>query len=1524
MFQVWHLYKTLFFIFYILSLQQYVCHSSNHVKSINRCFIPFISEYMYKQKNRKNNKSYDYNNSQYCNRITPCDNYNKQLKYKINIFRHFYYNKENEYNTISSINKLNFDNIQIDNTIYKLKKKYYKVRKVREKINTLKSKGEESLISETNNKNDSSVKVKGRKKKKNISNDENVMNPNNKSESNINLKQNDSSYNNNNNNSYNDKHMDHIITQKKNKMNNNIDGKHNINNTLNEINKEENSSNKDDNNKKRKENNNSNNNNITKKYIKSDHSSYNNINTKSSEYEKNVSSLDEKYIGKTFEGYVYSVNKNAACIKLQTINKYGLLFKNKANLGDDIEDMNDFFEKDQTVHVKILGMNTKKNIYYLGNIIKYNENIKLNKGEYSKGLITKVCDSYCFIKVLKNGSSGYLHKSKLFCINDIEKQKSDNSNNNYNTSQLYNNDNLQTNLIYKLQFTKIFNIWDIIDVEILGTPQNDYKSNYILTIPTGSKTFKKIFNYLNMLKENEDINDIQYKGDYIYPIDNNKNENIIDPIIDNHDNNTNKKKKKNLYDLQNNINHSPFNNFHAEDEYLFNEHVQEKFHTSYEKNKKYKNIYDKENNHKINKSYYLKKNKELPFNNKFKKIIKNVYDLPHTITLSMLSKTIKIPLASIKKYFVIHENKEYNSSYKINSEQIKRICEHFKIDCNIEQGDDNVLTLDNETTTNFQEKIIKNVRQDVMNEREEEQAIKVEEKIKNDERVRQEQKGNEEKHMDEKDMDEKDMDKKYMDEKDMDKKYMDVKNMDVKNVDVKNVDVKNVDVKNVDVKNVDVKNVDVKNVDAQNINNDITLTKSIICQTDESKDAPVGDQNESLDEKTYMEKSKEKKKKKEKGKSRKKNKDTTLTLKSGSIEKSKSTLDDKKRNVVVTFIGHINHGKTSLFDYICKTNEQKKEYGLITQNIRAFKATVRNNFTFTLVDTPGHEAFMPMRSRGVKISDLSILVISGEEGIQEQTVECIKLIKEFNIKIIIAITKVDMPNVDVDRIINDLLYHDITTELNGGEIQVVECSIYKEESIDKLLDAIYLESEFLNLQMNPDNKPEQAQGVVLDSYIDKNGIVSINLLQNGVLNINDYFYTGSSYGKVKILKDHLNKNIKTAYPSDPIKIIGYNKNSVPVAGDKFYVVENETLAKEIAEHNKNKMLTMEINNFSYDEMNMDKYKDFIISRENKIGASANTLGENNIKNDIDGNMTSDDNDSSDNDLNDNDSSDNHSSDNHSSDNHSSYNHSSDNYSSDDDITSDDNIKEMEKYKNNKSFPKDDFLKINLNNTNKNMIEIDPSTHIIDNEIKNIYSNYIIKCDKQGSIEILKNCMLKLQKEDSIYKIKNKIIYADIGNVTSSDIKYATSFNATIIAFGVKLSNDIKGSKNSKGSKNHNNYPIIYSNVLYELIENIEKEMEKKLSKKPMGELKGRAQILKVFNISKIGKVAGCIVKKGTININSNIRILRNDKVIYMGKILSIKIIKEEKTQVTEGDECGMGFQNFLDFEPNDIIESYEN
>ncbi|CRH00499.1 sporozoite surface antigen MB2, putative [Plasmodium relictum] len=1093
--------------------------------------------------------------------------------------------------------------------------------------------------------------------------------------------------------------------------------------------------------------------------------------------------LYDENMGKTFEGYVHSVSKNAACIKISELNKYGLLFKNKANLGDDIDDMNNFFEVNQKVYVKILGISIRKKIYYLGNVIKYNENIKLKKGEYSKGLITKICDSYCFIKILKNGSSGYLHKSKLFISNmdnnleslsDLIVSKED--------KIIFNKNNL-----IKFHFTEIFKIWDIIDVEILGESNDAFKSNYVLTIPQKSETYKKIRNFLNLIDSKEN----KYNND-----DNNNNNSLKD---------------KNIY-----INElKEINSF-------FNDK---------KKNTRKKNkLNDQKEYQQTKKQDYLKKNRE-----SFDKLSKSTkhYQLPENITLSLLSKTIKISLSSIKKFFVINENKEFNSNYKLNNEQLKKVCEYFNINYNIEvksyfndirdKPDNNY----NGKSTFHEIKDSKDkmyIRQINKNEIHKNKI----DKNKNDNII---------------------VDKKEKDEKNENKITVDKKEKNEKSEDKIIVDKKEKDEKSEDKITVDKKEKDEKN------ENKITVDKK---EKDENKNCEI-----SID----------KKKKK-----KKKNLTDLLSKRENYLKESnKDNSLIKKRNVVVTFIGHINHGKTSLFDYICKTNERNKEHGLITQNIRAFKAKVRDEYTFTFIDTPGHEAFMPIRSRGVKISDLSILVISGEEGIQEQTVECIKLIKEFNIKIIIAITKVDLPNIYIDRILNDLLEYGITTELNGGEIQVVECSIFKDDSVNKLLDAISLESEFFNLEMNTN---EQASGVILDSYIDKIGIVSINILQSGILKVNDYFYTGSSYGRIKILKDHLNKNIKCAYSSDPIKVIGYNKNSLPKAGDKFFVVENESIAKEIAEHNKNKILSIEMNNFSYGGENLDIYKNFVISNENP----------NNTIISMDENINKEEDDISSKNINNNEHTDSNEKNailNSEMDNLNKNKHKLNNFSDDAANSLENDI---------------------LNNNDKSLFQ---------NSLKKIYVNYFIKCDKQGTIDVLKNSILKLEKEDTIYKVKNKIIYANIGDITSSDINYALSFNAVIIGFNVKMSRNVP-----KNSKNYN-YNVLFSNVLYELIKKVEEEMEKRLSAKPNGHLIGTAKILKVFNISKLGKVAGCAVTSGNINNNSSVRILRNDKIIYIGKVISLKIVKEEKTQVSENDECGIGFENFIDFLPDDIIEAYE-
>ncbi|VTZ69791.1 sporozoite surface antigen MB2, putative [Plasmodium chabaudi chabaudi] len=1011
-----------------------------------------------------------------------------------------------------------------------------------------------------------------------------------------------------------------------------------------------------------------------------------------------VEPIKESNIGKSFEGIVSSVNEGAAYIKISDLNSFGVLFKNKSNLGNDIEDMNNYFKVNQKVTVKILGVNLKKNIYYLGNIIKYNKDIILEKGDRSKGLITKICESYCFIKILKNGSVGYLHRSKIRFLNnyilnnldDTKKSESANLNNNdlsFESLLDVTSLEMQSKLTKLIQFQNIFKIWDIIDIEILSKSEQNLSSSYILTIPKETNTFKRVLEYAQS----------GYKQSQMNPTTSgNKQENSthISP--------------KGILNVKKKINDNPqqnlddFTNIDGKEimkDTILN--TSNDYINIQKKKKNNKTIYNleddkilmKKEKNKINENFENSVKKKKKKKDKEKEKLTKTYQLPNNniINLSMLSKIIKISPSSLKKFFIINEKKEFSFNSELTLDQIKKACDYFEIQ---------------------HSSVLPAISHEKSNE---------------------------------------------------------IDTASVNEIDTTSVNA-------------------IESVENKSSPSLISTSNSVSLKMEPGEDI----KNKLMDEK------------------------------------------EKKRNIVVTFIGHINHGKTSLFDYICKTNERNKEHGLITQNIRAFKANINENSVCTFIDTPGHEAFIPIRQRGIQISDLSILVISGEEGIQAQTIECIKLIKELNIKIIIAITKTDIPNIDVNRIINDLLYYDISTEINGGEIQVVECSIYKEDSINKLLDAIYLESEFIDLSIK-DN--EKAEGVVLDSYVGKNGIVSINLLQKGVLKLNDNFYTGSSYGKIKVLKNYMNKNIKCAYPSDPVIIIGYNKNSLPIAGDKFHVVESETIAKEISEHNKDTILSSQINDFNYSMPTLDKYENFIINPEETSG------------NDI----------------------------------------------------SDQNNAETQQ----------------SSDKNSDTHENDAEPNDDENKLKDVYINYFIKCDKQGTIDILKNSILKLSKEDTIYRIRNKIIYANIGDISSSDINYALSFDAIIIGFNVKIA------KNVKSSKNNGNSQFIFSNVLYELIENVENEMTKRLSKKPTGKYIGKAKILKIFNISKLGKISGCSVINGTIKNNSNVRILRDGHVIYVGKIISLKVVKEERAQVNQNEECGMAFENFTDFNSGDIIEAYE-
>ncbi|SBT36285.1 sporozoite surface antigen MB2 (MB2) [Plasmodium ovale wallikeri] len=1098
---------------------------------------------------------------------------------------------------------------------------------------------------------------------------------------------------------------------------------------------------------------------------------------------------DAKNLGKTLEGEVYHVSKDSVFVRIGSIDGYGILFKNKANLGDDIEDMSSYFKVGQKVHVKVLSVNIKRNLYYVGNIIKYNEDIRMDRGDCSKGLITKVCGSYCFVKILKNGSTGYLHKSKL--------QFGRTQNDRNDTTNLIptRKDNLALDderLKRWIQFNNLFNIWDIIDVEIVDQSDNDFKSNYILTIPIGSNTYKKMETFLQsvMNTEREDVKD------------------VIQGVEERH----------NIYEFPSQWEETRLDNNKGKRKLITNRETFEK-----EDKKMY-----------IGKGHSKRGKESSP---KVKNVSK-VYHHGGNISLSEFAKTVKISASSVKKFFVINENKAYSSNYVLSYDQIKRACEYFGIDCSAERVDpfptgnkgqahisagDNakLLTSEKEEPAQFGKgdnaKLLASEKEEPAQfgkaESAEQLASEKEEPAQFCEGDNAEQLASE------------------------------------------------------------------KEEQAQ-----FCKAESAEHLASEKEEQAQFCKAESAE---HLASEKEEQAQFCKAESA----EQFVTRKEGKTPMHvEAATEPEKRNVVVSFIGHINHGKTSLFDCICGTKERNKEHGLITQNIRAFKARVKDGYTFTFIDTPGHEAFMTVRKRGVTISDISILVISGEEGIQEQTVECIHLIKKYNIKVIIAITKIDLITVSIDRILNDLLYHGISTEMNGGNIQVIECSINYENSIDKLLDAIYLESEFINLDVKSN---ERTHGVILDSYMEKNRIVSINLVQNGKLMINDFFYTGSSYGKIKMIINHENKNVKCAYPSDPVKIIGYSKNSLPVAGDQFFVVDSEEVAKEISDHNRDEMRAAELKNYEYTSVAMDTYKDFILPRGSQRGDSNERNG------DSDKNRES-----------------------------SFPNGDSDKNgescfpNGDSDKNGESCFPNGDSDKNGESrFPNGDSNWSDENNRPSDVgcsdrpSERGDSAHA--SKLQDVYVNFFVKSDKQGTIDVLRSSILKLRKEDTIFRVQNKIVYANIGDITSSDIAYARSLDAIIIGFNVKLSKNIP--KNARKS----NCCFLFANVLYELETQVISEMEKRLSTKPKGILKGSARILKIFNIAKLGKVAGCMVTHGTINNNSDVRILRGHKVVYIGKIISLKIVKEEKSQVTQGDECGMGFDNFVDLLPEDVVESYE-
>jgi len=509
--------------------------------------------------------------------------------------------------------------------------------------------------------------------------------------------------------------------------------------------------------------------------------------------------------------------------------------------------------------------------------------------------------------------------------------------------------------------------------------------------------------------------------------------------------------------------------------------------------------------------------------------------------------------------------------------------------------------------------------------------------------------------------------------------------------------------------------------------------------------------------------------------------ETPNTILNKSSDESK--YEEEPRPPIVTIMGHVDHGKTSLLDALRSSNVVSGEYGGITQHIGAYQVSASDNKIITFIDTPGHAAFTEMRARGSKVTDIVILVVAADDGVKPQTVEAIQHAKAAKVPIIVAINKCDLPNSNIGKIKNDLMRYELVSEDLSGDTLFVEVSATKKTNLDKLKETIILQAEILELKAQ---KKGKAKGVVLESKIDKGkGPVSTIIITQGELKRSDHFVCGKTLGKIRAMLDFDGKNIDKAYPSTPIEILGMNESAN--AGDEFLVVENEDEAKKI-------------NDFQ------------------KAGPKAS-----------------------------------------------------------------------------------------------NTLIVQDKTNLFDKENNKTELKIILKSDVQGSSEALRTSIKKINHSE----VSPRIILSDIGMINETDISLAKASNAIVIGFNVKPN------KEAKKTAEEQKVRIEFFNVIYKAIEFVEKSLSGLLEPERKEQIQGTAEILKIFKLSKSGKVAGSKVTDGEITNNSKARIIRDGKVIYDGQIVSIFREKNAAKEVKSGLECGITFKNFLDFKEKDMIESYK-
>ncbi|MCQ2973865.1 MAG: translation initiation factor IF-2 [Bacteroidales bacterium] len=505
-------------------------------------------------------------------------------------------------------------------------------------------------------------------------------------------------------------------------------------------------------------------------------------------------------------------------------------------------------------------------------------------------------------------------------------------------------------------------------------------------------------------------------------------------------------------------------------------------------------------------------------------------------------------------------------------------------------------------------------------------------------------------------------------------------------------------------------------------------------------------------------------------------------------EQEQDNPDDlESRPPIVTVMGHVDHGKTSLLDYIRKTNVIAGEAGGITQHIGAYNVTLPNGQHITFLDTPGHEAFTAMRARGAKITDIAVIVIAADDSIMPQTEEAINHAQAAGVPIIFAINKIDKPAANVDKIKEELANRNLLIEEWGGKYGSVDISAKKGMNVDKLLERILLEAEMLELKANY-HKP--ATGSIIEASLDKGrGYIATVLVDSGTLKIGDVMWAGSHSGKIKAMFNERNKKITEAGPAEPALVLGLD--GAPEAGDKFKIMPDERSAREKA--SQRQQIEREIGVRTHKRPTLDD-----IGRRIKLG---------------------------------------------------------------------------------------DFKELNI----------------------------VIKGDVQGSIEALQDSLEKLSTE----QIEVKVIHKAVGQISESDVLLASASNAIIIGF------QVRPSMSAKKLAEKEEIDIRLYSIIYSAIDDIKDAMAGMLSPEIKEEIVGTAEIMELFKISKVGTIAGCIVKDGKIVRKNKCRIIRDGIVVYTGELGSLKRFKDDASEVTKGMECGLNIEKFNDIKVGDIVESFE-